>query len=157
MIFDLLIIIILSVLGVFLLIAEIFLIPGFGIAGIAGMLVMGGSIWYSYMQIGEVAGNITLLISSLAFLIMVYLFVKSKMLNRFSLKKEIKSSVTNTVDSSIKEGDEGESISILNPMGSVLVNGYKVEAKSLEGFIDVNTRIIIEKVEKTVVIVKAVD
>ena len=42
-------------------------------------------------------------------------------------------------------------------MGSVLVNGYKVEAKSLEGFIDVNTRIIIEKVEKTVVIVKAVD
>ena len=121
------------------------------------MLVMGGSIWYSYMQIGDLAGNITLLISSIAFLIMVYLFVKSKMLNRFSLKKEIKSSVTNTIDSSIKEGDEGESISILNPMGSVLVKGYKVEAKTLEGFVEVNTRVRIERVEKTVVIVRSID
>ena len=45
-------------------------------------------------------------------------------------------------------------ISILNPMGSVLVKGMKIEAKSPEGFIDVNSRVIIEKVEKTKVIVR---
>ncbi len=154
MILDLFIIIILSLLGIFLLIAEIFIIPGFGVAGIAGFIFMGGSVWYAYDQLGPTGGNITFLIAGIGFLVMVYLFVKSKMVNRMALKKEIKSNIENTIDSSIVAGDEAMTISILNPMGSVLVKGMKIEAKSPEGFIDVNSRVIIEKVEKTKVIVR---
>ena len=63
MVLDIFIISMLSVLGIILLIAEVFIIPGFGIAGISGALFFGGSVWYAYEQIGTTAGNITLLIS----------------------------------------------------------------------------------------------
>ena len=151
---DLFIILVLSVFGIALLIAEIFVIPGFGVAGIAGLLFMGGSVWFAYDQLGAFGGNITLLISGIFFLVAVILFIKSKMLNKMALKREITYKVSNEIDSSVKVGDKAVTISRISPMGSILLNGKKIEAKSLTGFIDENTDVIIEKIENTVVIIR---
>ena len=128
----------------------------FGIAGRSGALFFGGSVWYAYEQIVTTAGNITLLISGLCLIVAIFLFIKSKMLNKFALKKEIKSNINNNVDSSVMPGDKAVTISRISPMGSILLNDKKIEAKSLTGFIDVNKEVVIEKVEKTLVIIREI-
>ena len=52
----------LIVLGTVLLVAEIALIPGFGVSGIAGIGAMIGSAVYAFMQLGEIAGWVTIAI-----------------------------------------------------------------------------------------------
>ncbi|MDO5570014.1 MAG: NfeD family protein [Bacteroidales bacterium] len=151
---DIIIIIILSIFGIGLIIAEVFLIPGFGIAGIGGLAFLSGAIWFAYEQLGTTAGNITLLISIIFLILGLYLFVKSKMLNKVALKKEIDSVSPNAIEKDIKVGDIGKAISIINPMGTVLVNNQTVEAKSEEGFIEVNKEVEIVKVFKTAVVVR---
>ena len=73
-----------------------------------------------------------------------------------ALKKEIKSTSPNIISQSVSVGTEAKTISILNPMGSVLVNGTKLEAKSLDGFIEEDSLVIVTKVEPTLVIVKKI-
>ena len=53
------IVILLLVIGVVLLLIEFFLIPGISIAGIGGVLFMGGGIVYAYTAIGPEVGHIT--------------------------------------------------------------------------------------------------
>ena len=48
----------LIILGLLLLFAEILIIPGVGIAGILGLLSMGGSCAYAFMEIGQTTGII---------------------------------------------------------------------------------------------------
>ena len=132
MILDLIIILILALFGIGLIILEVFFIPGFGFAGIGGILFMGGAVWFSYEQLGTMIGNITLLSSIIFLIISFYFFVKSKMLNRIALKKEIKSKSPNLIENCVNIGDEGISISRINPMGTVLINNQNFEAKSEE-------------------------
>ena len=59
---ELFVIVLLIALGTILLVAEIALIPGFGVSGIAGIAAMIGSAVYAFMQMGEIAGWITIAI-----------------------------------------------------------------------------------------------
>ena len=156
MLVDYFIITILAILGIFLIIAEVFLIPGFGIAGISGMLFLIGTVWFAFSQLGPEVGYITLVVCGCALIIGIVLFVKSKLLTHMALKKEIKSTSPNIISQSVSVGTEAKTISILNPMGSVLVNGSKMEAKSLDGFIEEDSHVIVTKVEPTLVIVKKI-
>ena len=52
---DILILVLLSLAGVLLLVLELFLIPGMGIAGIAGGACLVGAVVYAYMVIGATA------------------------------------------------------------------------------------------------------
>ena len=51
-------IITLILVGLILIFAEILLVPGVGIAGILGLLSLGGSCFYAFTQIGTTAGTI---------------------------------------------------------------------------------------------------
>jgi hypothetical protein len=48
----------LIIIGLLLLFAEILLIPGVGVAGIVGLLSLGGSCFYAFNQMGSTAGAI---------------------------------------------------------------------------------------------------
>ncbi|MGL4292832.1 MAG: NfeD family protein [Bacteroidales bacterium] len=154
MVLDIIIILVLALFGIGLVILEVFLIPGFGFAGLAGIAFMGGSVWYAYEQAGPLWGNIILLFCILTLIFSIYKFIKSKMLNKMSLHKEIDSTAPNEIDRNIQVGDAGITISILNPMGSVLINNEKTEAKSEEGFIDVNQPVRVVRREATKIIVR---
>ena len=65
MIFDILLILILAFIGIGLIILEVFFIPGIGIAGIGGAILLGGATWFAYDHIGTFTGNITLITSLL--------------------------------------------------------------------------------------------
>ena len=63
MTFNLIIVAIVILLGLIFLLAEIFLLPGLTISGIAGFIFLVGGIAYSYLYIGTMAGNLTLVIT----------------------------------------------------------------------------------------------
>lgn len=135
-------IILLIVFGLILLIVELFIIPGISIAGIGSALFFLAGIFISFKYIGSQAGFISLLAIVISVAIALYYAFKPKTWNRIALKKDIdgKSSDFSYFDQ-IKVGDIGVCISRMAPMGEVEINGFRFEAQSVIGFIDVGVKI----------------
>lgn len=151
---DIIIISILAALGLFLLILELFFLPGTTLAGICSLLFYGGAIYYGFVQFGTTGGYITILVSVLFSVAGIWWFMRSKQLDKVSLKTNIESVVSTSVNKDIQPGDEGRTLSRLNPMGTVILRGESVEAKALEDFIDEDTPVVVEQVNKTSVVVR---
>ena len=79
--------------GVALLLAEMFLLPGFGIAGVSGFACLIGAVIVSYIKLGLTAGYITLgacvVLSGLA----IWGFLRSRALDKMALDTKIDSHV----------------------------------------------------------------
>ena len=154
MTFNLIIVTLVVLLGIIFLLAEIFLLPGITISGIAGFIFLVGGIAYAYMYIGTMAGNLTLIISALLIMGSFIYFIKSKSLRRISLNTNIDSKVDNSDLKKINIGDEGITQSRLNPIGKVFINDLTVEAKSIDGqMIDEDTVVVVNKVDWSNIIV----
>ena len=152
---DIFITVILLALGIILVLAEIFLLPGITIAIIGGIIFIGGGLYYAYSHLGLVGGNIALIVSIIVFLITFVWLIKSKAINIIGLKTDIDSTVADEkLMVEIKEGDEGITVSRLNPVGKVKVNQMTVEAKTLDGFIDEDVKVVVLKVYPTQIVVK---
>lgn len=152
---DLIIVAAVILLGILFMLAEIFLLPGISIAGIAGVIFLLGGIVYAYLFIGNTGGNITLAASAVAMGGTFYWLIKSKSLRRISLETNIESKVDNSNLLKMAVGDTGIAISRLNPIGKVMVNDTEAEGKSFDGeFIDEETVIEIVRIETYYVLVK---
>jgi len=150
---DILIVIVLCVIGILLILTEIFLIPGLTFTAVAGAAFSLGGVYYAFRYIGTAAGIITLiLVIAVIGFAFVYL-IKSKALDRIALKTDISSTVASKELPDISEGDTGITISRLNPIGKVRVNNITMEAKTLSDFIDENTTVTVVKVFSTQLIV----
>jgi len=150
---DILIVIALCIVGIVLILIEIFLIPGLTLTAVAGAAFSIGGIYYAFTHIGTTAGVITLiLVIAIIGFAFVYL-VKSKALDKIALKTDINSTVGSKELPDIAEGDTGIAISRLNPIGKVRVNNITMEAKTLSDFIDENTEVKVIKVFSTQLIV----
>lgn len=148
MTFEILIVVALILLGILFMLAEIFLLPGISIAGIAGAIFLIGGIVYSYLFIGNVAGNITLAATAIAMGASFFLLLKSKSLRKISLETNIESKVDNSDLGKISVGDTGIALSRLNPTGKVMVNDLTVEGKSFNGeFIDDDDKIEVVRID----------
>ena len=151
---DIIIVIVLGLLGIILLLVEIFLIPGITIAAIVGGLFGLGSVYYAYSHLGIIGGTITLISLLAVFGAAFFYLVKSKALEKtIALNTDISSTVASKEPLNISIGDEGISISRLNPMGKVKVNDITMEGKTLGDFIDEDTPIVVLKVSPTQLIV----
>ncbi len=99
------IVILLLVFGVGLLVAEMFLLPGFGIAGIAGFACLVGSVVVAYMKVAPVhpwAGHATLAAALILTALAIYGFFKSRAIEKMSLDT--------TIDSKVELADPGKKI-----------------------------------------------
>jgi len=150
---DILIVIVLCLIGIILILVEIFLIPGLTITAIAGAAFSIGGIFYAFRNLGATGGIITLLLVIAIIAIAFIYLIKSKALDSIALKTNLKSTVADKELPDISEGDTGISVSRLNPMGKVRVNNITMEAKTLGGFIDENTAIKVIKVSPSQLIV----
>jgi membrane-bound ClpP family serine protease len=126
--------IIVLLLGVILLTLEIVALPG-GVAGVFGVLLMGFGVWHSYALYGNTVGTIILLCSIGLCVLMLTLLMKRKTWQRFSLNEEVDSKV-NEVESTVKVGTRGVTISRLAPTGKALIEGEQMEVHAVNKFID---------------------
>ena len=153
---NILLVVILILIGTALLVAELFLIPGFGIAGIAGFIAIAGGVFCAYFYLGATAGHITLAAAVVLCAVAVYLFLRSKALDKMALQKNIDSKVDLIEGKDIHIGDLGITISRLAPMGKVRIGENDVEARSNDAFIDQQTQVRVVALEGNTVIVSPV-
>lgn len=88
--------IILVLFGVGLLLAEMFLLPGFGIAGICGLLSLVGAVVIAYLKLTSLwiyAGHVTLAACLVLCSIAIGVFVKSKVMDKMALNTKIEGGI----------------------------------------------------------------
>ena len=107
--------IIVLILGVLLLAMEIVVLPG-GIAGAFGVLLIGFGVWQTYALFGTTTGTIVLLCAIALCVLTLVLFMRKRTWQRFSLNEEVASRV-NEIESAVKVGSRGTTISRLAPTG----------------------------------------
>ena len=86
---DILIICLLILAAVILFLVELFVVPGISIAGIlAGICALLGN-YYAFVYVGTEAGIITLVVTAVASIGSLVWFMRSKTLDKLSLKTDI--------------------------------------------------------------------
>lgn len=145
-------IITLILVGLVLIFAEILLIPGVGVAGILGLLSMGGSCFYAFYEFGNVTGYIVTAVNVVLLVALSIWVLRAKTWKRMSLETSIDSKAVET--SVLAVGDRGKTLTRLAPMGSARFGDFVVEVKAVEGMLDPNIEVEVVLIEDNRIYVK---
>ncbi len=149
-------VVILIILGVLLLLAEILLVPGVGVAGIFGLLSLIGSCVYSFYVFGSGVGTVIIAINVVLVVGLTIYVLREKTWKRFSLTTKIDNSVASETEP-LAIGDVGRTTTRLAPMGSARFESGLYEVKALEGMMDAGTEVEVVLIEDNKIIVGPVD
>jgi len=144
----------LIIVGIILLFAEILVIPGVGVAGILGLLSLGGSCGYAFYEYGTLTGWIVTGSNILLILALAIYVLRAKTWKRLSLETNIDAKAVKDESSYVSVGDTGKAITRLAPMGSARFGGNVVEVKAIEGIISSGEDIEIVIIEDNKIYVK---
>lgn len=147
-------IITLILVGLVLIFAEILLIPGVGVAGVLGLLSMGGSCFYAFYEFGNTVGSIVTAIVAVLIVALTIWVLRAKTWKRMSLETNIDSKAVPSESSTIAVGDRGKTLTRLAPMGSARFGDYVIEVKSLEGMLDPGIDVEVVLIEDNKITVK---
>lgn len=151
---DIILLIVLVVVAVLLFLAELFIVPGISIAGILSGCCIIYANYHAFSVFGTTVGCITLLVSAVAFIGSLVWFMKSKTLDKLSLKKEISSTVKQAESDNVQIGDTGISTTRLALIGYADFDGHIVEVKSTAEFIDAKTPIKVVRIVDGIILVE---
>lgn len=139
--------------GIILIFLEILLIPGVGVAGVLGLLSMGGSCFYAFHEFGLTTGIIVAVVNAVLIIGLAIYVLRAKTWKRMSLETNIDSKAVESAVLSL--GDKGKTLTRLAPMGSARFGDYVVEVKALEGMLDPEVPVEVVLIEDNKIYVKA--
>lgn len=153
---------ILFIVGLLMLIAEIFVTPGMGALGIFGIAAILFSIFWAAPNAGYAATAIIIaLILSIALLVLSFKLGKTrKVWDKLILKVKQQNDsgyVAPNVDLFGLLGAEGTAITILRPAGTALFDGKRVDVVTAGEFIEPKTPVKVIQVEGLRVVVQAIE
>lgn len=151
---DVFIIIVLVVAAVILFLIELFVIPGISLAGISALGCIIYANYYAFANLGTGAGFITLIVSAVTCVVSLIWFMRSKTLDKLALKKDITSKVDKSAERKVKVGDTGISTTRLAQIGYAEINGNIVEVRSMDGFLNEKTPIIVSRITDGTILVE---
>jgi len=165
----------LLLIGVLLLGIEVFVLPGFGVAGISGLIIIAAGLVLSFQSFvipdSSLPWEARLLMTNLAkvlgsFLLAFFLslFMIRFVLPRFSkvvkgpyLEATLEDShIDVTSDLMLKPGDTGFAHSFLRPSGKVMIHNRKIDAVTQGEFIEQGSPVMVDRIENNRVVVKPV-
>jgi membrane-bound serine protease (ClpP class) len=160
--------IVLFIIGIILLLLEIFVIPGFAITGVIGIILIIGSIFLSLIgnnlpfwdSVTISRAIIQLSVSLLFAFILIYILAKilpkSSAFSRLVLSNEEKADQGFVSYPSVKEllGLEGIALTTLRPAGSAEFNGQKYDVVADWEYIPKGNKVKVIRVEGIKVVVK---
>lgn len=149
-----LLIVSLILIGFILITLELIVVPGIGLAGVAGLGSLGYALYGTFTYHGEKAGYITLAIVLVLSVVLLFFVMRRRTWRKLELDTAVDVRV-NEESSRLQAGMKGVASSRLAPMGTIEVNGEFFEASSVSAFIDQHTPVEIIKVEGGKVWVKA--
>ncbi|NCC10740.1 MAG: nodulation efficiency protein D (NfeD) [Bacteroidia bacterium] len=151
---DILIISVLIIAGVLLFLVELFVVPGISLAGISAGVCMIYANYYAFTHLGVTGLSITLVISALACIGSLVWFMRSKVLDKLALKKEIDSTIDNSASKTIKVGDKGICTTRLAQIGYAEIKGHVIEVKSAGEFIEEKSPIVVIRITDGIILVE---
>ncbi|KAA6317664.1 hypothetical protein EZS27_032216 [termite gut metagenome] len=141
--------------AIVLFLVEVFLIPGISIAGIAAIGCLVYANYYAFVHLGNTGGGITLAVSAVTCTGSLIVFMRSKMLDKIALTENIVSTVgDSTSNKKVKPGDTGICTTRLALIGHAEINGTVMEVKSIDGFLDEKTPIVVNRITEGVILVE---
>ena len=147
------VIISLVIIGIVLMFAEIMIIPGFGVAGILGILSMGGTCYYAFYEYGQAEGFIVLAINLVLIILLLIWALRAKTWKKLALKTNISSKV-NVPEVAVAVGDKGTAATRLAPMGNARFGDHSIEVTAMEGMIGAGAQIEVVMIEDQKIYVK---
>ena len=142
------------VLGIVLILIEIFLTPGF-IVGTVGTLLIVVGIAFVYKDFGTSSGNIALVSSLVILGIAVTMAFRGGAWSRFTITDEINSKANNIHELNVQIGDQGYALSALRPAGAAMINGNRVEVHTEGEFLLTNDQVeVIKRVHNKIIVKK---
>lgn len=151
---DIFIIVLLVVAAIVLFLVELFVVPGISIAGIlAGGCIIFAN-YYAFANLGTMGGIITLLVSAIGCIGSLVWFMRSKTLDRLSLKTDITGTVDRTAEQSVKVGDTGLTTTRLALVGQADIAGHLVEVNSADGFLDEKAPVVVTRITNGTIFVR---
>jgi len=163
----------LFIIGALLLGVEVFVLPGFGVSGITGLLIIATGLVLSFQGFvlpdpslpwegALLMKNLAHVLGSFMFALLISLFLirfvlpqLSKIMKGPYLDATLSHShVDATTDLAVTSGDVGIAHTFLRPSGKVMINKKKIDAITRGEFIDRGTPVMIDKIELNRVIVK---
>ena len=164
--------IILFVIGCLLLLAEIFIIPGFGIAGVTGIILVFLGLFFGLVNnvdftfdsapSDESSRAILVIISGLTLGIALIIYMSSRIgtrgvFSKFALQKtqELQDGyISVPVEYSQLIGKEGVAETILRPSGKIRIDGVQYDAVALTSYLDKGEKVRVVKFENAQLYVK---
>jgi membrane-bound ClpP family serine protease len=151
---DILIIVSLIIAGLILFIIEVFLLPGISIAGIISAICLLYANYYAFDTMGTLPGCITLAISAIGVIAITVWFMRSKTVDKLSLKKTIDYKPEPLKGLNLKAGDEGVALTRLALIGNAEFDGNIIEVRSTGDFIEEKSRIRVNRIRDGIVLVE---
>jgi len=148
-------IITLILVGILLLLVEMLLIPGIGIAGFLGLASLGGSCYYAFHHYDTYTGVIVTIICVGMVLGMLYYALRAKTWKKLALDTVIDSKKQPWEE--LKVGNKGVTVTRLAPMGTAHFGEISCEVKSMDNIINPGTDIEIVLIEDKKIYVKPVE
>ena len=136
------------VLGVGLILVEVFVLPGFGVAGISGIILMFGSIFYVFksayqFETAILAFSSVIVLTAIFVIAAFYLFPKTRAWKHFALATEMSSDIgyhsAGDEDFQSYVGQIGTAITPLRPAGTIRLAGKRVDVLTAGDFIPSET------------------
>ena len=159
--------ILMFVVGLGLILLEVFVIPGFGVAGISGLSLIIVSLFLSmlgadpFLDFNAISmAIIRLTIGLVAALILIFLVArflpKSNFFKKFVLSEEEKADAGYTSRSNLSEllGTEGVALTTLRPAGTADFSGRRVDVVADSEYIENGKPIVVTEVEGMRVVVR---
>lgn len=130
----------LMVLGFMLVGMEIFIIPGFGITGILGVLSLGAGTVLAWRDFGPAWGVLLMCASVALSVVGVWVLLKTKAGKRLVLQDAVSAKVHRDEDLQSLVGRRGRVVTMLRPSGTVEIDGERLQVVAEHGeLIDVGT------------------
>ena len=144
-------------LGILLMLIEMLLIPGVGVAGVLSLASLTASCWYAFSHMGTKAGIIATLIVICLLIVMLVYILREKTWKRFELQTEIQSR-TNDDPDKVTVGQQGQTLTRLAPIGTARFDGLSCEVKSADGnMIGPGVQVEITSIEENKIFVKPIN
>ena len=154
------------VLGLGLILVEVFVLPGFGVAGISGIILMFGGIFYVFKSAYQFETAIlafsSVIVLTAAFVIATFCFFpKTRAWKHFALATEMSSDIgfhsAGDEDYQSYVGQTGTAITPLRPAGTIRLAGKRVDVLTAGDFIPSETAVKVIEVEGSKVFVEALE
>lgn len=138
--------------GYLLMAAELFIIPGFGVAGIAGLMCLGAGCYFAYQTYGPAYGTLTIVVV-LASATTVLLWIPK---SRFG--KDVVHSSTladaHAAETTVNPGQIGVTESDLRPAGVARFGELRQSVVTEGEFIGANSKVLVTEVQGSRVVVE---